>query len=67
MRFIMVEDDVAWFYGERETWHMIEHLVAWFISFGGPTIFILVQNISTGGPASPFRAQHHLKKGIFFL
>jgi hypothetical protein len=50
----MVDDDVAWFDGERDTWNMLENLVAWFMSFGGPTIFILGQNISPRGPTSPF-------------
>jgi hypothetical protein len=28
MGFFMVDGDVAWFDGERDTWHILEHLVA---------------------------------------
>jgi hypothetical protein len=28
MGFLMVDGDVAWFDGERDTWHALEHLVA---------------------------------------
>jgi hypothetical protein len=28
MGFLMVDDDVAWFDGERDTWHMIENFLA---------------------------------------
>jgi hypothetical protein len=36
----MVDGDVAWFDGERDTWHALEHLVAWHMAFGSPTFFI---------------------------
>jgi hypothetical protein len=56
MGFLMDDGDVAWFDGERDTWHALEHLVAWLMAFGGPTFFTKGSNVSLGGLTSPFRA-----------
>jgi hypothetical protein len=56
---LMVDGDVTWFDGKRDTWHAVEHLVAGHMAFGGPTIFTKGLNISLGGLTSPFRAWHH--------
>jgi hypothetical protein len=52
----MVDGDVTWFDGERDTWHVAKHLVAGHMAFGGPTIFTKGLNVSLGGLTSPFRA-----------
>jgi hypothetical protein len=53
---LMVDGDVTWFDGERDTWHALEYLVAGNMAFGGPTIFTKRLNVSLGGLMSPFRA-----------
>jgi hypothetical protein len=52
----MVDGDVTWFDGERNTWHALEHLVVRHMAFGGPMIFIKGLNVSLGSLMSPFRA-----------
>jgi hypothetical protein len=56
---LMVDGDVTWFDGERDTWHALEHLVAMLMAFGGITIFTKGLNVSLGGLMSPFRACRH--------
>jgi hypothetical protein len=53
---LMVDGDVTWFDGERNTWHALEHLVVRHMAFGGPMIFIKGLNVSLGSLMSPFRA-----------
>jgi hypothetical protein len=53
---LMVDGDMTWFDGERDTWHVVEHLVVGNMAFGGPTIFTKRPNVSLGGLMSPFRA-----------
>jgi hypothetical protein len=57
--FLMVVGDVTWFDGERDTWHVVEHLMAGHMAFGGPMIFTKGVNVSLGGLTSPFRARRH--------
>jgi hypothetical protein len=52
----MVDGDVTWFDGERDTWHALEHLVARHMAFGSPMIFIKRLDVSLGGLMSPFMA-----------
>jgi len=52
----VVDGDVTWFGGERDTWNALDHLMAWHMAFGGPTFFIKGQNVSVVGLASPFKA-----------
>jgi hypothetical protein len=52
---LMVDGDVTWFDGERDTWHAVENSVVGHMSFGDPTIFTKGLNISLGGLKSPFR------------
>jgi hypothetical protein len=54
---LMVDGDVTWFDGERDTWNELEHLVARHMAFGGPTILTKGINVSLGGLMSPLKGE----------
>jgi len=54
-RVIMDDGDVAWFDGDKYTWHASYNFLAWFMAFGGPTSCFKCQSIPLGGSTSPFR------------
>jgi len=53
---LMVDGDLTWFDGERDTWHVVNHLVEAHMAFRGTPIFTKGLNVSLGGLTSPFRA-----------
>jgi hypothetical protein len=55
---IIVDGDMTWFDGERETytWNALGNLVVGHMDFGGRTIFTKGLKVSLGGLTSPFRA-----------
>jgi hypothetical protein len=56
MGFLMVDGDVSWFDGERDTWHMHRALGGMIYGLWRPNVLHQRLNVSPRGPTSPFRA-----------
>jgi hypothetical protein len=61
---LMVDGDVTYFDGERDTWHALENLVVGHMAFGVPRIFIKRLNVSLGDLRSPLGHDVTPKSGI---